>query len=58
MASAAVAPPDVEAGMAAGESTPLLASSADEPPPLQDIKAESLKEKTVSGVAAVNCTCE
>mmetsp|Transcript_856 Transcript_856/g.1138 ORF Transcript_856/g.1138 Transcript_856/m.1138 type:complete len:268 (-) Transcript_856:117-920(-) len=55
---AAVAPPpvDLEAGIGAGETTPLLAGSStnDEPPPLADIKAESLKEKTVSGVAAVN----
>jgi len=49
MSSVAV---DLEAG--AGEQTPLL--SRGEPPPLQDMKAESLKEKTVAGFAAAGCT--
>lgn len=58
MAAANVAAPtvDLEAGGAVGESTPLLNGNVDEeePPPLQDLKAESLKERTVSAVAAVN----
>lgn len=37
-----------------GESQPLLAVS--EPPPLQEMKAESLKEKAVASVAGVGCT--
>eukprot|EP00523_Entomoneis_sp_CCMP467_P008087 CAMPEP_0168734978 /NCGR_PEP_ID=MMETSP0724-20121128/9095_1 /TAXON_ID=265536 /ORGANISM="Amphiprora sp., Strain CCMP467" /LENGTH=272 /DNA_ID=CAMNT_0008782105 /DNA_START=60 /DNA_END=878 /DNA_ORIENTATION=- len=59
MAAAVVATPPVD--LEAGESTPLLlndpttaAVDNDEPAPLQDIKAESLKERTVSAVAAVN----
>ena len=43
--------PDVD--LEAGESTPLVGS--DEPPPLQDMKAESLKEKTITVVAGVSC---
>ena len=43
--------PDVEAG----ETTPLVGSSADEPPPLQDMKAESLKERIVMAVGGVSC---
>ena len=55
MASADVVTPPVD--LEAGEATPLLSSTTktEEPPPLQDIKAESLKEKTVSAVAGVNC---
>ena len=41
--------PDLEAG----ETTPLVGS--DEPPPLQDMKAESLKEKSVLAVGGVSC---
>lgn len=39
-----------------GETTPLVGSSSVEPPPLQDMKAESLKEKTVMAVGGVSCT--
>ena len=46
----ATAMPDLEAG----ETTPLVGSS-DEPPPLQDMKAESLKERTIMAVGGVSC---
>ena len=42
----------------AGETTPLVGASDDEPPPLQDMKAESLKERTVMAVGGVSCTCQ
>ncbi|KAL7573364.1 hypothetical protein ACA910_011724 [Epithemia clementina (nom. ined.)] len=57
MAAAAVAQ---QVDLEAGEATPLLSNSNsnnnnnDDPPALQDIKAESLKERAVSAVAAVN----
>ena len=37
-----------------GETTPLVASN--EPPPLPDMKAESLKERTIMAVGGVSCT--
>lgn len=39
----------------AGESTPLVGS--DEPPPLEDMKEISLKEKAITAVAGVSCKC-
>jgi cell division protein FtsB len=44
----------LRADLEAGEGTPLL-SSAGEPAPLQEMKAESLKERAVAGTAAVSC---
>jgi hypothetical protein len=38
---------------AVSEKTPLMALA--EPPPLRDIKAETLKEKIVAGLGAVSC---
>ena len=46
------------ADIEAGETTPLVGgASADEPPPLQDMKAESLKERTVMAGGGVSCKC-
>lgn len=41
---------DVEAG----ETTPLVGGN-DEPPPLQDMKAESLKERIVMAAGGTSC---
>lgn len=38
-----------------GENTPLLAHERQ--PELKEMEAESIKEKAVTGVAGVGCTC-
>jgi hypothetical protein len=53
---------NVSTDVEVGETTPLLNAEAavsglPSSVPLQDLKAESLKEKAVAGVALVGCTC-
>jgi hypothetical protein len=43
---------DVEAG----ETTPLVGATPTDEAPLQDMKTEAFKEKTVAAVAGTSCT--